>query len=374
MYYYVDESGNTGSNLFDPSQPALYYGVVGCRKNLDVVAERMLQRLRSELGVDRLHAAQIGVDGLKPVYQAFTKFQKTNDVRMHFYKVSKSDHAIISFFDQVFDSGMNDAVSGAHYFTPMRYLLLLKLAYLFDDELAKKAWAARLMQSRQECSAKAVEVCEELRNRIHVLPDARSRELIDAALVWAVANMDKIEYGVSNRESALQISPNLVGFQQVLQGIADQAASMKRPVRSIVVDRQSEFNTAQQWLNNVYRLMRKAKLPVLHGMPSRDLSSLPDSDVEFRPGDESAGLEMVDIYVWTMKRIEEDRSMSDEGRSLIHGQRHRGRRDEVSLHGISRRWEQLLDIPEPDEERKAAAKAIVEEIDRQRAEAVRGLY
>jgi len=27
MYYYIDESGNTGLNLFDANQPKLLYGV-----------------------------------------------------------------------------------------------------------------------------------------------------------------------------------------------------------------------------------------------------------------------------------------------------------------------------------------------------------
>lgn len=50
MYFYVDESGNSGSNQFDPNQPCLHYGVLGCAKNLDIIAEPMLARLRKELG------------------------------------------------------------------------------------------------------------------------------------------------------------------------------------------------------------------------------------------------------------------------------------------------------------------------------------
>ena len=40
MYFYVDESGHTGPNLFDAAQPMLYYGVLSSRVNLDVVARR----------------------------------------------------------------------------------------------------------------------------------------------------------------------------------------------------------------------------------------------------------------------------------------------------------------------------------------------
>ena len=63
MYFYVDESGNSGSNLFDPNQPRLHYGVLGCAKNLDIIAEPMLARLRKELGVKRLHAKDLREHG-----------------------------------------------------------------------------------------------------------------------------------------------------------------------------------------------------------------------------------------------------------------------------------------------------------------------
>jgi hypothetical protein len=35
MYFYVDESGQTGLNLFDENQPYLYYGVLSSKTNLE---------------------------------------------------------------------------------------------------------------------------------------------------------------------------------------------------------------------------------------------------------------------------------------------------------------------------------------------------
>ena len=64
MFLYVDESGHTGSELFDANQPILYYGVTSSDVNLDVLAEERLVPLRKRLGVDRLHAAQLGVGRL----------------------------------------------------------------------------------------------------------------------------------------------------------------------------------------------------------------------------------------------------------------------------------------------------------------------
>ena len=60
MHFYIDESGHTGPNLFDPAQPMLYYGVLSSKVNVDVLAEERLKRLRTQLGVARLHAAELG--------------------------------------------------------------------------------------------------------------------------------------------------------------------------------------------------------------------------------------------------------------------------------------------------------------------------
>jgi Protein of unknown function (DUF3800) len=366
MYFYVDESGNTGQNLFDPNQHFLYYGVLCCKKNLDVIAEPMLSALRLKLGVKRLHAAELGVNKLTDVALALIQFQKKNDVRLNFYKLAKRDHAIISFFDQVFDSGINQAIPYHHYWTPLRYLLLFKLAHLFDEKLAEKAWKARLQQNKNESAKILIEICNELKNRLVRLPDERSRELIDGGLAWTISNTNSIDFGTSNSESALQISPNLVGFQQVLQGIALRSKETSSTVKSIVVDQQNEFNNAQKFLNDIYKKMRGTDFKMPPGMPDFDWKHMPDIKIEFKSGEKSAGLEMVDIYLWILKRLEEGKSMSDEGRLLIHGQRHRGARDEVSLAGMQKRWEFLLSLPEPTDENAAKAKKYITVAEAQR--------
>lgn len=129
MYCYVDESSNTGLELFDKNQPNLYYGVLTARANLDVIAEPMLKELRQSLDVKRIHANELGVARLTTIAKKVIIFSKKNDLRFSMLRVEKPDHAIISFFDQVFDSGMNKAVSWTHYSTPLRYMLLFKVAH-----------------------------------------------------------------------------------------------------------------------------------------------------------------------------------------------------------------------------------------------------
>ncbi len=55
---------------------------------------------------------------------------------------------------------------------PFRYPLLLNLASLFDNELAEKAWRARLEAHDGRSSSLFSEVCSELLARVHTLGTA----------------------------------------------------------------------------------------------------------------------------------------------------------------------------------------------------------
>lgn len=348
MYCYVDESGNTGTNLFDTAQPVLYYGLITSRTNLDVTAEPLLRAAREKLNVKRLHANELGVSRLSEVAPSLGHFALKRDVRFSLYKVVKPDHAIITFFDQVFDAGLNKAVPWHHYWTPLRYVLVFKVAHLFDNDTARAAWAAR----QERNSAKAAEalrrICATLKSRLNRLPDVRSRELISGALTWAAANPFEIDYGVSNKDTALQISPNLVGFQQVLQAAAAQAQKQSRQVRRIVVDRQTQFNRAQGELADFYRRLRGHNHSMGPGMPELDMTNMPEVPPDFCPGDESAGLELVDVVLWVAKRWQEEKPLSQELAKMFDAFAKRGGTNEVSLKGIESRWRFLANLPDPD--------------------------
>lgn len=348
MYCYVDESGNTGNRLFDQAQPVLYYGLLTSKTNLDVTAEPLLRAARAKLGVQHLHANELGVGRLSEVASSLGRFALKHDVRFSLFKVEKLDHAIITFFDQVFDAGLNKAVRWDHYWTPLRYPLLFKVAYLFDEEIAKAAWDARLDNNPARSAEALQNLCAKLQERIHRLPDARSRELISDALKWASANPLEIDYGVSNKDTALQISPNLVGFQQVLQSAAAQAQKQSRQVRQIVVDRQTQFNKAQGELAGIYSAMRGLKYAMGPGMPEFDMTNMPAGPPVFRPSDKSAGLELVDVVLWVVKRWQENKPISPALGEMLNAFAKRGHANEVSLSGLMDRWSFLDHLPMPD--------------------------
>ncbi|MES3040095.1 MAG: DUF3800 domain-containing protein [Pseudomonadota bacterium] len=366
----MDESGHTGANLFDENQPILYYGVLSSKTNIDVLAEPTVRMARKIRGVERLHASELGLGGLVQISEYLTAIQKKYQPRFDIYRIAKADHAIICFFDQVFDQGMNPAMTWTGYWTPLRYVLLIKLASLFDKELAKSAWKARIDTNDATAESELVDVCQALLSRISKLPDARSRQLIGDSLRWAIDHPGELHYNCKSAKEVLTVTPNLIGFQTVMQGIASRLKNPKA-FASITVDQQSQFNKAQRSLAEFYANARDVPWVSGPGLPQMDLSKIPTAPIAFRSSKECVGLELVDCYLWIFKRFLEGKEIAPELFPIIKAQLYRGRMDEVSLNAIDARWSRVFkEMPEPTEEQLQSSKEIFAKDEARRLRAV----
>jgi hypothetical protein len=70
MFFFVDESGNSGNNLFDLAQPVLSYGVLSSKLNVDVLGGAVHGAILQILGTDSIHASRIGMSGLCAISEA----------------------------------------------------------------------------------------------------------------------------------------------------------------------------------------------------------------------------------------------------------------------------------------------------------------
>lgn len=370
MYFYVDESGHTGTNLFDEDQPLLYYGVLSAKTNLDLLAAAEVHKARKKLGVERLHANELGMGGLVAIVDNLLSLQKRYGPIIDVYRVAKPDHAIICFFDQVFDQGMNPAMTWTGYWTPLRYVLLLKLASLFDDDLARRVWNARIDTNDNSAEAELVFVCRALESRITQIPDRRSQELIGDALRWAIANPNDIYYNCKTKKDVLTITPNVIGFQTVMHGIARRLKA-PRAFASITVDQQSQFNKAQKNLAEFYASARDIPWEAGPGMPKMDLRKIPEAPIIFRSSKESVGLELVDVYLWIFKRLMEGQEIPPEFYPLIKAQANKAVTDEISIGAISKRWSRWFnELPEPTAEQMEAGREIQQKDEARRKDAI----
>jgi len=125
---YTDESGNTGLNLFDRNQPYFFTMTLAAKQDLNLLAAAQVARRCQLLGVDRLHAAELGLGRLSLIAGELLDFLMEATPLFVVTRVEKHHVAAMKFVDTVLDSGNNSAVGGLHYWArPMRLRLALDL-------------------------------------------------------------------------------------------------------------------------------------------------------------------------------------------------------------------------------------------------------
>lgn len=377
MYFYVDESGQTGLNLFDEAQPYLFYGVLYCKTNIDILAKKVIKGCRKKLGVERLHAQELGNGRLVEILDPILQLKKKRDFRFDLIKVNKVDHALICFFDQVFDQGINPAVPYFTYWSPLRFVMLAKLSYLFDNPLLKKAWEARISTNNKKAEKLLIEVCKTVLSRVEKIPDERSRNIITDSLSWAILNPAKIQYNSLSKGDTLQISPNLIGFQSVLHGIAGRIKNTKSKAIQVVVDRQAQFNAAQKLLQKMYHQAQKRSNEPFQlgpGLPTMDLRHMPSVPIECKAGTDNIGLELVDIYIWVFKRWIEKKDLAPELFELIRGQMSKGSYNEISISALMDRWGKWFEsLPDPTDSQMEKSIELLKEQEKRRQFSLKSL-
>lgn len=370
MFFHIDESGNTGLNFFDEQQPRLSYGVLSSKLNVDVLGATLHRKMIRSLGVDALHATDLRAEGLAKISDQLLQIQKKCNFRFDYYFIDKRDFALVLFFQAVFDAELNEAVKWDFYWTPMRYLALQKLAYIFDEDLLRESLALCLIRKNQvhKEADQIVNLLSRVYDRVLDSPiDARSKELFSYALRWGINNPLKLDFGVPDRK---MVAPNTIGFQFVVQAIARRSRSRPKNEPTVIrVDRQQQFNKSQDWTYSIYSIIseslsqseesernRYRNHPIHWDILHEDLEfkGLPSSKIEFHGSDVSIGIQLVDIYLWITNQFLQGREIPPELARFARSFLRSATADGISIDGMARRFlnfkEQLPPLEELSDE------------------------
>ena len=352
MFFFVDESENTGNNLFDPEQPILSYGLLSSVLNPDELAIGAHASMLRTLGVNCLHANRLGVGGLTTIAQTLIGLQRRFRFRFDYYYIHKPAYALVTLFDAVFDAGINPAVKWDMYWTALRFPTIHKLAWLCDEATLKASWGLFIARDIGKRSGEIVALLRELRRRAAASElDMRTRELFDAVFAYGIENPQALDFGVTDQRV---VSPNAVGFQFALSAMARRLrASGRKDALSIKVDRQSQFNAAQAEAHYMQRRIgegfaamkreeRRIHIahPLYEGMDTEDKlrQGIPKRKIEFAASEDSIGLQLVDIYLWIMRRAVSGAELSEELGYLGSLFEREILVDSISLEGMAARW------------------------------------
>jgi len=303
MYAYVDETGNTGSNIFDPEQPVFMTAALITKTNFDIVHKKDIKRISRTIGEDVLHANVVGIERIEQIAGDLLNLFKRCDARFFVSRIEKRYLAATKFVDTLFDSFENKAVPWHVYnMRPMRLLLVFKVASILTEDTAKKFWSSILEKRESRAYEIYLESLQELKEYIAELPDQRSRQLITDAIDWATENPESIYIHTNSKAARLGHLPNLAAFPNLLDGIEQRSKLWKRKVIEIVHDRQSQFEgTLRDW----HDLFRNAAPDVITWTMGEKytLRRVEGSDFRISSAQESAGIQAVDTVLWLFKRV-----------------------------------------------------------------------
>lgn len=355
MFFFIDESGNTGNNLFDESQPVLRYGTLSSRLNPDVLAVKDHEAMLRELGVTSLHANKLGLSRLSRVAPVLIKLQKRFDFRFDYFYIHKRTYALSMLFDAILDEERNAALRWDVDRAPLSFPVFKSLSLLCDEEVLKKAWSLRIATNIENRDGDIAALLKVLYERCRASNmDTSTRALIEAALCFGIRNPRALDFGTSDKK---MLGPNLVGFEFVLSSIARRLREAKRKdAQSIKADRQSEFNSAPAGLHDTLKQNadelavlgeseRRSFLaqPYFEGADDEDVLriGMPKQKIEFVASESSVGVQLVDIYLWIMRRARSGTEFTGE---LEHLGRLVGKHSCVasnSFEGIQAKWNAL---------------------------------
>lgn len=378
MFFHVDESGNTGNNLFDPNQPRLSYGLLSSKTNVDVLGVRLHKEMLRGVGVPALHANELGIDRLSTIAPLLCELQRKMRFCFDYYYIVKPDFAVTMLFEAVFDAGLNEAVKWDAYWTPLRFVLLLKLNELLDESILKQAWKLCTVKRAEKYEQDIVELLTELKRRAEASSlDARSKELLVDAFRFGIARPLDLDFGAPDPRF---VSPNTVGFQFVVHAMSRRLRKARRKdAYRIVIDKQQQFNRSQQELHSIYQIAsdgyarldsseRKFLLhhPHHYGVDENIIlhRGIPRKAIAVSTSADSIGLQIVDIYLWITNRVLSGAPLNPELSELAGLFFRRAITDGISLEGLVGRFQafeqNLPALDELSEDQRNVVKASVE--------------
>ena len=301
MFAYVDETGNTGANVFDEDQPNFYTAAFLSNVHIDQARKKEIRALLHKHKIDSIHANRLGVEKVDSLINDVVKIIK--GVRPAFFmsRVEKKYLIATKIFDTFFDSGENPAVEWHSYnIHPLRLLLCLRVAKITSEEVQRMFWEMLLARNEQVARALVVPVVEGILEKVGELPDQRTREIVYRALDWSRKHPDGLDLYINRRQARNGHMPNMVAFTNLLQGIDTVERKRRKKVERIFHDRQSQFEkNISEW----HTLSTGAKEgEISWGGLNYRLRLVDESSLEFVKSDDSFGIQVADTFLWSWKR------------------------------------------------------------------------
>ena len=253
LFAFVDESSNTGHNVFDEAQPDFFTAALITKGNFDLGFERRVRTLAVQVQSESIHAGNLGIRKLDAIADGIIDLLIDSKADFFVSRVEKKYLIASKLFDTFMDSGENAAVAWHHYnLRPLRLMLVFKMSAMLDFDTAKLFWSCLLEPNEDKCYTMLPTVCENLLSHLDRLPDEGSRQVLGEGLKWAALHPKAIQIHTDRKIARRAHFPNLVAFANLLDGLDLYSKRRKKRVACITHDQQGEFEKTLRMFHELY--------------------------------------------------------------------------------------------------------------------------
>jgi Protein of unknown function (DUF3800) len=357
LYAFVDETGNTGHNLFDEAQPDFFTAALITKGDFDASYRDAALVLTSTLGVDSLHGKELGLPRIEAIGEDFLSLLRKSKADFFVSRVEKRYLLATKVFDSLFDSGENAAVAWHHYnLRPFRLMFAFKLAAIIDLETGKLFWECILEPNEKKAYELLPQVCARLQGNLLELPDERSREILGEGLEWARTHPESIQIYTDRKLSRQGHFPNLVAFTNLLDGLERYSKERKKRVARITHDQQNEFARSLAMWHELFS--NASPEQVRWAGEAYSLQRVVGSEFEVREDSLSPGIQVTDVVLWLYSQLHKGRPLPRTCGAIMQYVLSHGWENDFSFAGVERsfveRFGPILTKPLTKEQEKSA--------------------
>jgi hypothetical protein len=246
---FIDDSGNTGLNIFDTQQPTYYSLGIITPKNFEMCDE--CASARKELKVAELHGNELGLLKINNIADHLIAAIKNHNLLFLCAEINKLYFGGMKFFDVIFDNGTNPGVGALHCWNkPLKYLLMISFIDLINEEELKCFWRAYEVND----ITAFMKLMREMRTRVaDYKTDARTKTLINDAFQGA-ENTPKEVLGCGRVK---EDSPNVTGLGMFIHELHKILDGKRAIINEVIYDAQDEFGRS---FKELYQILHQVKL------------------------------------------------------------------------------------------------------------------
>lgn len=373
MYVFVDESGNTGQNLFDEAQPIFTTLALMTRSDFDKLSGKKVLNLAARLGVAELHAAELGTDRIEDIAPELQVILKEAGGRFAISRLEKRYLLASKIFDAIFDSGENlGAAWHVYNIRPLRLMLLFKFAAAVPEPLARDFWTAMMAKNPNVAEAGLVKFCDDMLGVLPSMPDRGAAERLKQALSWARDNPEAIYLHSVGRLARHGHLPNTVGFGNLLDGIEAHSKRLDKRIKLIRHDEQSQFAAALKFWHQTFANASPEAVEWMYG-EKFVMQKGYGSKLTMSSSKESPGIQVADTLLWLFNRLSAGREIGPASWELMRHVFRYAFQSDFSFEGVERaaleEYGNVFDT-DPPQEKIEAAKGMIAELEQRRQQRI----